>query len=90
MNNVQAEMCVSFMALPQEQQMQALQKEGVYVGKLAAGDGGTALLYQYHTIYVEVFYSVYRKEVKEVLCFADTTVLDRYLSSNSLDPQGFI
>lgn len=70
--------------MEQEKQMNTLQQEGVYIGKLKSGIG-TRLLYQYDSIYVEVIYAVHRTKVLEVNCFTDTTVLDSYLSASDFD-----
>jgi hypothetical protein len=45
MNDRQAAMCLAFEAMKREEQMEVLQKEGIYIGKLRAGEG-TTLLYQ--------------------------------------------
>jgi hypothetical protein len=84
MNEKQAALCVAFDAMERERQMEVLQKDGIYIGKLKAGMG-TTLLYQYQTIYVEVVYSAHRLHVTEVHCYTDTTVLDRYFSSLDFD-----
>jgi hypothetical protein len=87
MNQQQTALCVAFEAMEHDKQMDTLQKEGVYVGKLKEGTG-TRLLYQYQTVYVEVIYLVHRLQVAEVHCFTDTGVLDRYLSSPDFDKHG--
>jgi hypothetical protein len=84
MSEKQTALCVAFDAMEREKQMDVLQKEGVYIGKLTVGTG-TKLLYQYQTIYVEVVYSAHRLHVTEVHCHMDTTVLDRYFSSLDFD-----
>lgn len=86
MNELQAAVCAAFEALEQNDQMDLLHQEGVYIGKIKSGSG-TILLYQYHTVYVEVVYSVHRLHVAEIRCFTDTAVLDRYLSSSDFDAQ---
>ena len=84
MNELQAAVCAAFEALGQNEQMDLLQKEGVYIGKTKSG-GDTILLYQYQTVYVEVVYSVHRTHILSVHCFTDTAVLDRYLGSSDFD-----
>lgn len=84
MNKKLVALCMAFDAMEREKQMDVLQKEGVYIGKVKVGTG-TKLLYQYQTIYVEVVYSVHRLHVTEVHCYTDTVVLDRYLSSMDFD-----
>jgi hypothetical protein len=87
MNEMQSALCSAFEAMERSRQMDQLQNEGVYIGKVKAGEG-TKLLYQYETIYVEVVYTVHRTHIKEVHCFSDTTILDRYLSSTEFDTHG--
>ena len=89
MNKLQAAACAGFLALERPEQMDRLQSEGVYIGKLKSGEG-TTLLYQYESIYVEVVYSVHRTHVDAVHCFADTVVLDRYFSSPAFDTDGLV
>ena len=84
MNEQQSALCLAFEALERDSQMNALQKEGVFIGKLKAGKG-VKLLYQYQSIYVEVVYAVYRSHITAVHCFSDTGILDRYLSSSDFD-----
>ena len=84
MSELQIAQCLAFDALSREEQMDVLQKEGVYIGKLKEGEG-TRLLYQYQSIYVEVCYEVYRKHIREVHCFVDTAILDRYIMSEGFD-----
>ncbi|HEY0040994.1 MAG TPA: hypothetical protein VGB71_10040 [Flavisolibacter sp.] len=84
MNELQAALCAAFEAMEQERQMNTLQREGVYIGKVKAGIG-TKLLYQYESIYVEVVYAVHRTHIVSVNCFTDTTILDRYLSASDFD-----
>ena len=86
MNQLQAAVCAAFEALEQNEQMDLLHKEGVYIGKIKSGTG-TILLYQYQTVYVEVVYAVHRTHIISVHCFTDTVVLDRYLSSSDFDAQ---
>ena len=88
MSEVQAALCAAFETLSVDRQMDLLQKEGIYIGKVKQGKG-TILLYQYQSIYVEVHYAVHRSKITAVCCFADTTVLDRYLASDSWDAQQF-
>ena len=84
MNQLKANACTGFLSLSREEQMDQLQSEGIYIGKLNAGES-TTLLYQYQTIYVEVVYTVHRTHVESVHCFTDTAILDRYLSSSGFD-----
>lgn len=84
MGELQTEQCLAFDALSRDEQMDALQKEGVYIGKLRQGEG-TRLLYQYQAIYIEVIYEVHRKYIRDVHCFADTDILDQYIMSDGFD-----
>jgi hypothetical protein len=84
MNEQQSALCLAFEALERDNQMDALQKDGVYIGKVRAGKG-VKLLYQYQSIYVEVIYTIYRSHVTAVHCFTDTGILDLYLSSSDFD-----
>ncbi|HEY1021394.1 MAG TPA: hypothetical protein VGE06_03740 [Flavisolibacter sp.] len=84
MNEQQTALCLAFDALERERQMDALQKEGVYIGKLKAAKS-VKLLYQYQSIYVEVIYTVYRTHITSVHCFTDTAILDQYFSSSDFD-----
>lgn len=87
MNQLQADLCAAFEAMERDSQMDLLQKEGIYIGKLKSSDG-TKLLYQYQSIYVEVIYIVHRVHILEVRCFTDTAILDRYFSSSDFDTHG--
>jgi hypothetical protein len=84
MDQQQAAFCLAFEALESDRQMDALQKEGVYIGKLKAAKS-VKLLYQYQSIYVEVIYAVYRTHITAVHCFTDTVILDQYFSSTDFD-----
>jgi hypothetical protein len=84
MDPKQAAVCAAFEALEHNTQMDLLHREGVYIGKIKL-DGESILLYQYQSVYVEVVYSVYRQIVKDVRCFTDTAVLDRYILSSDFD-----
>lgn len=77
MNSIQTARCEAFLAMNQEEQMNNLQRDGVYIGKKENGRA-TSLLYQYQTIYVEVHYAVHRSKVDRVICHADTAILDQY------------
>ena len=83
----QMAMCAAFEAMDREQQLEVLQKEGVYIGKLKTG--GHRLLYQYKTIYVEIIYTVHRGEVQQIHCHTDTTILDAYFSAESEEHNQF-
>jgi hypothetical protein len=84
MNQLQLAECVEFEAMSRDKQMNALRRHGVYVGKLK-NLGGTKLLYQYRSIYVEVVYKVHRHDIEDVQCFADTDILDLYLTYDNFE-----
>ena len=75
--NQQAALCLAFEAMERDEQMDALQRDGVYIGKRKVGKG-TSLLYQYQSIYVQITYSVHRLHIDGVHCFTDTGILDEY------------
>ena len=80
MTELQATLCAEFEAMTREEQMDALQKEGVYIGKLKTD--GHRLLYQYGAIYVEIIYTVHRTNIEHMRCHIDTTILDDYFLSS--------
>lgn len=87
MTELQAALCAEFEALDQARQMDVLQNDGVYIGKLKSD--GHRLLYQYGTIYVEVVYTVHRREIQQIHCHTDTSVLDDYFSANGDEKSQF-
>jgi hypothetical protein len=84
MNQLQEVQCVAFEAMSLERQMEALQQDGVYIGKRKLSQG-TKLLYQWHSIYIEITYSKHRNEVQNVYCFTNTSILDQYLPASDVD-----
>lgn len=78
MTELQAALCTQFEAMPRKQQIDLLQKDGVYIGKQKTN--GHCLLYHYQTIYVEVMYAVHRSEIIELRCLTDMAILDVYFS----------
>lgn len=85
MNQQQSALCLAFEAMEREEQMDALQREGVYIGKRKEARG-TSLLYQYGSIYVRVVYRVHRLQVAAVHCFTDTAILDDYFAADEFSP----
>lgn len=81
MNELQALQCEQFEMMRQEDQLDALRTDGVYIGKLKH-ENGNRLLYQYRNIYVEVVYLRHRDVVKHVHCYADVAILDSYFSED--------
>jgi hypothetical protein len=67
-----------FKLLTEEDQLDLLHKEGVYIGKRKEA-GLTILLYQLDSFYVEVFYKKYRYYVHELKCTDLMSCLDPYL-----------
>ena len=68
-----------FTTLPRERQLKLLQEHGVYVGKRRV-DELTAVLFQLHAFYVELFYKVYRKVVDHIDISDDPDILQPYLN----------
>lgn len=67
-----------FIDLPQELQFEVLHKHGVYVGKRKV-DQQSAVLFQLHGFYVEVFYKQYRKIIGHLITSDSTDILQPYL-----------
>jgi len=72
-----------FERLSQEEQLNLLQRSGIYIGKLRK-EALTAVLYQLETFYVEVFYRKYRRLIKELRCFESASLIDPYLEQTDL------
>jgi hypothetical protein len=73
-----------FKLLSDEDQLNLLYKEGVYIGKRKE-DGKTILLYQLDSFYVEVFYRKYRYFVSEIKCTDSTSCLEPYLEQINVE-----
>lgn len=67
-----------FQLLPEQQQIEMLYKEGVYIGKRRESIS-CIILYQFESFYVEVYYRKYRSQIKYFHCFESTDYLDPYL-----------
>jgi hypothetical protein len=67
-----------FQLLRQNEKVDVLYEQGVYIGKRKQGEA-TVLLYQLDSFYVEVFYKKYRCYVTKLHCFSSTSLLDPYL-----------
>ena len=67
-----------FQLLPEQEQINILYQQGVYIGKRKESFS-IILLYQLESFYVEVFYRKYRSHVKNLHCFESTELLDPYL-----------
>jgi len=73
-----------FRLLSDEEQLELLYTEGVYIGKRKE-NGKTILLYQLDSFYVEVFYKKYRYFVGEVRCTDSTSCLEPYLDQINIE-----
>ena len=67
-----------FSLLEENEQLDILFKDGVYIGKRKEG-GRSILLYQLEGFYVEVYYLKHRSHAVKVKCFRSTLFLDPYL-----------
>ncbi len=68
-----------FARLPDEEKVNLLYNDGVYIGKRKHGDS-TVVLYQLEGFYAEVYYRKYRCIIDRISCFSGTARLDPYLS----------
>jgi hypothetical protein len=69
-----------FSLLKLTEQLALLYSDGVYLSKRKAGKM-TVLLYQLQNVYVEIFYTSYRRVVHHISFSDSVDVLDPYLSS---------
>ncbi len=67
-----------FKLLPENEQIDLLYKEGIYIGKRKVNNQD-AVLYQFEAFYAEIYYREYRKYISRIFCFSSTTLLDPYL-----------
>ena len=67
-----------FQILSEEEQIDFLYHEGVYVGK-GKKDGLITLLYQLDNFYVEIMYRKYRRFIKHISTSSNLTILEPYL-----------
>lgn len=67
-----------FSRLANEEKAALLYRRGVYIGKRKKG-GAVAVLYQYDSFYVEIYYYQYRRVIYRISCFAGTERLNPYL-----------
>jgi hypothetical protein len=65
-------------------QLDLLYADGVYLSKRKQ-DQQTVLLYQYKTVYAEIYYAEYRKRVDCIVYTEDVSVVDPYLGEIRLD-----
>jgi predicted GNAT superfamily acetyltransferase len=66
------------------EQLDLLYSEGIYLAKRKF-DARFILLFQYKTVYVEIYYLEYRKRVDRIVYSEDIAVLDPYLGEIRLD-----
>jgi hypothetical protein len=78
-----------FELLPQAEQLDLIQEDGVYIGKKWKKNA-SSLLYQLDDFYVEVIYKKYRCYVDRIHCFSSTALLDPYLEQVDIEPLGLI
>jgi len=73
-----------FSLLEIEEQLDLLQYEGVFIGKIRQ-DSFLKVLYQYDSFYVEITYRKYRYAVERLRCFESTRHLDPYLKQVNIE-----
>jgi hypothetical protein len=73
-----------FRVLSDEDQIDLLYQEAVYIGKRKEGRA-TAVLYQLEGFYVEVYYQKYRRHVSRIIGFTSTIPLDPYLEQINVE-----
>ena len=64
-------------------QLELLYSEGVYLSKRKAGKKAV-ILYQFRTVYVEIFYIEYRRQVDRITYTEDVNILEPYLGEIDL------
>lgn len=72
-----------FTTLTLADQLEYLYAEGVYLSKRDV-DGAKVILYQVNQLYVEIFYTDYRRTVSRIQCSGSTDVLNAYLETISI------
>jgi hypothetical protein len=68
-----------FEMLTDNEQVDLLYKEGVYLGKRKVGEY-SVVLYQVDNFYIEILYKKYRYYISRIRCFTSVKLLDPYLS----------
>jgi hypothetical protein len=76
-------------SLPEAEQLELIQKDGVYIGKLREKQF-SILLYQIEDFYVEVIYRKHRCYILSIRCFRSTILLEPYLQQVDIEPLGFV
>ncbi|HYE67085.1 MAG TPA: hypothetical protein VEA58_00655 [Anaerovoracaceae bacterium] len=74
-----------YLTLTTSDQLDAIGRQGVYVGKRKVNDQ-IVLLYQLHGYYVEVYYEQYRRVVSKMAISDDASVLDPYMDQIGNEP----
>ena len=67
-----------FRLLSQDDQVEALQKDGVFIGKKRYGRQ-IRVLFQLDSFYVEVIYTKYRVSISHFRCFTSVALIEPYL-----------
>jgi hypothetical protein len=69
---------LEFKLLTQNEQIDLLYAEGIYIGKRKKNDQDL-VLYQLESFYVEIIYHEYRKLINKIRCFNSTSLIEPYL-----------
>lgn len=67
-----------FKILCDEERVDVLHKDGVYIGK-RLDNSLVVVLYQLHTFYVEIVYRKYRHYIHSIRCSENTVLVEPYL-----------
>jgi len=73
-----------FSLLSIAEQLEILHSEGVYLAKRCIGTRHV-ILYQYHKLYAEIYYTKYRQVVDRIRYSSSTEFLDAYFDTISID-----
>lgn len=68
-----------FNELAEQQQLELLHKDGVFVGKIRV-DSKSIILFQLYTFYVEVHYMKYRKQIDKIITTGNPEILKAYIN----------
>jgi hypothetical protein len=69
---------IEYNELTQDQQLNLLHRDGVYVGKRKV-DKQTVVLFQLYGFYVEVFYKQYRRQIDHTTATNDVSIVQPYI-----------
>ena len=75
---------LEYRMLTDEEQIDLLYKNGVYIGKIVEKNL-TKILYQLGAFYVEVHYQKYRCFINRLYCFSSTMKLTPYLEQMDVE-----